>query len=86
MYKKEELKITSPPCYTYKPGEGCDDDWDDEGHTHSVGDSRDSGDYRIENAAYLPHSCNEWVIGGPMEIRSLIEDLQIALQKLTEQV
>lgn len=32
--------------------------------------------------AYLPHSCDEWVIGGPDEIRALIADLQAALAKL----
>lgn len=34
--------------------------------------------------AYLPHSCDEWVIGGPEQIRMLIMDLQEALKKLEE--
>lgn len=29
---------------------------------------------------YLPHSCNEWVIGGPEEIKILIADLEKALK------
>lgn len=32
--------------------------------------------------AYLPHSCDEWVIGGPEEIRQMIADLQEALATL----
>lgn len=28
---------------------------------------------------YLPHSCDEWVIGGPVEIEMLIENLQSVL-------
>lgn len=30
--------------------------------------------------AYLPHSCEQWVIGGPAEVRMLIEDLRAALR------
>ena len=30
--------------------------------------------------AYLPHSCNQWVIGGKQEVESLILDLQQALK------
>lgn len=29
--------------------------------------------------AWLPHQCNEWVIGGPEEVRRMIADLQAAL-------
>ena len=29
---------------------------------------------------YLPHSCDEWVIGGKEQIEALIEDLNAALQ------
>ncbi len=28
---------------------------------------------------YLPHSCQEWVIGGPEQIQALIDDLTILL-------
>lgn len=34
--------------------------------------------------AYLPHSCEEWVIGGVAEIKALIEDLTAALEALNE--
>ena len=33
----------------------------------------------VESAAYLPHSCGEWVIGGPKKIKALIKDLQLVL-------
>ena len=36
----------------------------------------------LKRGAYLPHSCDDWVIGGPDNIRTLILDLQRALQKL----
>ncbi len=29
--------------------------------------------------AFLPHSCGQWIIGGPKEIRALIVDLRMAL-------
>ena len=32
--------------------------------------------------AYLPHSCDEWVIGGRAEVEAMIEDLQEILTKL----
>jgi hypothetical protein len=32
--------------------------------------------------ARLPHSCDEWMIGGPNEIRALIADLQEALEAM----
>ena len=30
----------------------------------------------------LPHSCDEWIIGGPDQIRDLITDLQAVLAKM----
>lgn len=37
--------------------------------------------------AYLPHSCDEWVIGGPEQIKAMIEDLTelLALSEQKEQ-
>ncbi len=35
-------------------------------------------DYRSGRWASLPHSCNDWVIGGVAEIDALISDLQQA--------
>jgi len=31
--------------------------------------------------AYLEHSCNEWVIGGPEEVRLMIADLRAILER-----
>ena len=33
---------------------------------------------------HLPHSCDQWVIGGPEQIRALIADLRAALQAMGE--
>lgn len=42
-------------------------------------DSSSDDDERFTPCAWLPHSCDEWVIGGPAQVRALIEDLQEAL-------
>ena len=49
-----------------------------------IGAERDTrtDDYASVFGAFLPHSCNEWIIGGPDEIKALIEDLGMALVKL----
>ena len=36
----------------------------------------------LDSVVCLPHCCDEWVIGGPDEVRALIEDLQAALAKM----
>lgn len=43
------------------------------------------GDYeKVVPVAFLPHSCDSWVIGGPPEIRALISDLSEALKLMGE--
>lgn len=43
-------------------------------------------DYDVIYAAYLPHSCDEWVIGGKEEIANLMTDLEnILVQILKEE-
>jgi len=32
---------------------------------------------------YLPHSCDEWIIGGVEEAELMIEDLQEAIKKFS---
>ncbi len=44
-----------------------------------VMDSTENYDY--VTGAYLPHSCNEWVIGDKDAIRALIADLQKLLDQ-----
>ena len=45
----------------------------------------ETADYKQEREASLPHSCDQWVIGGKQEIQWLIEDLQEALKKLNNE-
>lgn len=35
-------------------------------------------------AAFLPHHCDAWVIGGPDEVRALIADLTAALEEMAK--
>ncbi len=75
MYRKGDLKTIDPPCDdNYKPGYGgCDSFLD---HRHTILDHRgDDGDYTMSPCVYLPHSCEEWVIGGVEQIKDLIADL-----------
>jgi hypothetical protein len=37
-----------------------------------------------DGVAMLPHSCDEWIIGGREQVEALIEDLQGVLDKLPE--
>lgn len=48
------------------------------------GDYDARGDYRHDPYAYLPHSCDRWVIGGPAEIEAMIADLTAALKILRD--
>ena len=36
----------------------------------------------LPSVAYLPHSCDEWVIGGSEQIKDMLSDLQEALNIL----
>lgn len=79
MYKRGELQLTDLPCAEI-------DEWNmcplsgEPGHEHRI------GVYSAEEApppcAYLPHSCDEWVIGGPEQIQAMIDDLIAALRAL----
>lgn len=40
----------------------------------------ESGYGTLLSLVFLPHSCNEWIIGGPEEVKLLIEDLQEILK------
>jgi hypothetical protein len=73
-YKSGDLKVTTPPI-----GEECSDGlcWSCPGETYhtlpGVIDTNDKSGRREE--AFLPHSCDEWIIGGPKEVAALIHDL-----------
>jgi hypothetical protein len=82
MYQKGDLKITKMPCETMDADGYCDTEYDDE-HTHVIGDFRGRKNYIApELAVYLPHSCDEWVIGGVAEIELMVADLQNALSQI----
>ena len=53
--------------------------------TDSRADEDDDGNavpVKALGGAWLPHSCDEWVIGGPENIRALIADLMLALKAM----
>ena len=44
----------------------------------TVSDSRDDYEH-WSGVAYLPHSCDQWIIGGRQQIKDMISDLEEAL-------
>lgn len=84
MYEKGLIKITTPPCEEYIAEEWCDDSLDEDSHgKHTISDNRANypdGLKTEAGIAYLPHSCSEWVIGGPEQIKAMIADLQALLE------
>ena len=85
MYQKGDLKLLDPPCNEdYEVHEEDGYTWwtmcNNYDHKHSVPDfrSKERGDH-MPPCVYLPHSCDEWVIGGQEEIEALIGDLKEAL-------
>lgn len=72
MYKKGDLRISTPPYDEGKCKEAEDGVCYNEEHKHIDDDV----------IAFLPHSCDEWEIGGPEQIREMIEDLQDALERI----
>lgn len=71
MYKKGDVKLTKAAedkdPYVVQPNfDARTEDYDHVG----------------AGIAFLPHSCQEWVIGGKEQIQDLIEDLQALLKEL----
>lgn len=64
-YTKGEVRIALP---TWKDNDG-EDRYDGFGLE------------KYKGQAYLPHSCDEWIVGGRKEVEQLIEDLQELLTK-----
>lgn len=84
MYKKGDLKLVDPPCSSYNREEDvlmCVDPT----HVHLVDDARNVEECISAPCVYLPHSCDEWVIGGMENVRQMIEDLQVAFFQLSKQ-
>lgn len=73
-YREGMLRVVNHPhsedCYSHH-GEACALYFERDSFANPV--------YSPLGTAYLPHSCDEWVIGGPDQIRALIADLQAAL-------
>ena len=74
------IEFTVPPCDTWD-GEYCDLEFD---HKHTIRDSEELLVFGV-GTVYLPHSCNEWVIGGAKQVKELISDLQSILEKLNQE-
>lgn len=82
MYELNLLKTVDPPCDTMDKDGDCDvDSWEDD-HEHYVLDAHSHSAKCFSPCAYLPHSCGEWVIGGPEQIKLLIADLEKVLKKM----
>jgi hypothetical protein len=86
-YRRGDLQLTVPKIHADCDERGhcwaCDEEGLDEHPTiHGVIDARN--DCETGEGAYLPHSCNEWMIGGPEEIAALISDLEAAKALLEE--
>jgi hypothetical protein len=75
-YRKGELKVGSQGEYESDPADPDHTDWMG---VHHFGKRKLVRSWPV---VQLPHSCNEWVIGGPAEIRLLIADLEAALVEL----
>lgn len=80
MYIKGDLKSIEPPCDKME-GEGYCLEYNDdcEPHVHMLNDSRHGLNWKA-GSVYLPHSCDEWIIGGAGHVRALISDLQEVLK------
>ncbi len=49
-----------------------------------IRDARSDDDLELvpNGTVYLPHSCDEWIVGGKAEVVRLIEDLQALVPEL----
>lgn len=77
MYKPGELQI-APDCRRDSVARRDVDNDLDDGLCYEHSHPED-----LYGGVFLPHSCDQWVIGGPDAIRALIRDLETALTKLT---
>ena len=84
MYEKGDVAVTIPPCQTYDAEKGHCTTPGHDYEAHAVEDWSLQGEPKLQHVAYLPHSCELWVIGGPVQIRDMIADLQTALATLEE--
>lgn len=84
MYREGDLRISPFGCVLDKDGD-CPDDYADDTHKHPMDARAPHGNGKLFGGVFLPHSCNEWIVGGPAEIRALIHDLVRSLIVLEKQ-
>ena len=82
MYKTGDLSFFSKPCKSYDKEDGsCSDH---EYGSHALNDSREGYQDILGPGVYLAPSDDYWIIGGPEQIRTMIADLQKALELMGE--
>ncbi len=79
MYEPGDVKLLTPPCPDALNSGSCNRGWIKEGHAHTLRHKE------LAPCAFLSHSCDEWVIGGPQAVRQMIADLTAALATMEGQ-
>lgn len=78
-YQTGDLHWFGPGCWGGRADDPC------AGYKHYEPQDPRNGYKGVKGPAlYLPHSCDEWVIGGEEEIKALIGDLNAALERIKE--
>lgn len=67
-YRQGDLQMTDPPCQDMEEDGYCK--W---GDRHVIYDNR--LDQKAKGVVFLPHSCDEWVIGDADKVLELLLDL-----------
>lgn len=76
MYKPGDLIVYKPECELDEQGQ-CPHEYEE--HEEPPYDNRARVRAAGPFVAYLPHSCDSWIIGGVPQILALIADLENAL-------
>jgi len=81
-YEKDDAKLYVPGvCAEADNGEVCFHDPEHTTAPYAVMD--EEGRPTPVPCAYLPHSCDQWVIGGPEELRLMIAELTALIEKIS---
>jgi len=81
-YRRGDLKIARSCVHAVCESDDssiCDEDYET---IRWVYDSRTPKQGQVRDVAFLPHSCDQWVIGGKEQVRAIIEDLEAAYKEL----
>ena len=73
MYKQGDVKLLDPPCPTTEEDGWCGNDQ----HIHALDNEWGETFMVGTQCAYLDHTCEDWIIGGPDEVRTMIDDLLV---------